>query len=375
MGLVFDNPDVKGPASHAFIAGVSAYPFAHKPGEVSAFGIEPLSFAARSAHRLYEWLLGARLAQPLASVRMLLSPGEGETFAQKAEECTLANFMRDASEWRRAAASHRDNLTIFYFAGRGFAPTQGEQLLVLQNFGDMIGPLLRNAVSVNNIVYGMAPGAAGDVARTQLYFIDSGRTRPAALAQYQAMNSSAVFDAPLRGIDDRTAPVYYASSMETPAFGVPNEVTLFCRALIEGLSGAAARVLDDGRWAVTAISLADYIGLRVSELAAEEAASQSVGVEGSLGPAVITYVDGPPDVPVKVTFAARQAILSVAVKIQGDEGPVGEWRTTGDSLDLKLPAGLYQVAVVAVLVSGESLTKVKFTEARAPRSNWKVALE
>jgi hypothetical protein len=343
MSLVFEQKVSDGPACHAFIIGSSDYPHI-TTGPARQFGFLPLSSAALSAERICRWLQNAMLAAPLGSVRLLLSPGVDEPVQTQAAPCTLANFLQDAYDWRQAASRRRDNMTFFYFAGHGFAPTQGEQLLVLRDFGDGIGPLLRNTVSLNNIVYGMAPDSSPEIARTQLYFVDASRARPMALAQYQVLNSTAVFDAPLQGLDDRTAPIFYASAPDAVAFARVRGQTLFSEALIEGLDGAAAEPTSDDRWGVSVLSLARYLPRRVLDTARTEAVDQTVGVEGALGNAIITYLDGPPKVPVTIDVFGTTPDDFADVVVTDSEGqPVGAWKSIGPPHTLQLPAGLYQL--------------------------------
>ena len=75
-------------------------------------------------------------------------------------------------------SEHREGLAWFYFAGHGLELTSTEQAMVLADFGSGYGPLLRRALTVNNLFYGMAPSARmPDVARTQVYFVDTGPRR------------------------------------------------------------------------------------------------------------------------------------------------------------------------------------------------------
>jgi hypothetical protein len=357
MAVAFEDKSVTGPGCHAFIVGVDGYPHV-KESSTAGLGFLQLTFAVRSAVRVYQWLRHARLRVPLASVRLLLSPGEGDAPQETAELPTLENFIRDASQWRRAAATHRESLTFFYFAGHGFATSASEQVLLLRDFGDGIGPLLRNAVSLNNIFSGMSPDWSGDIARTQLYFVDSGRSRIDALSRLQSQNATAVFDARLQGIDDRIAPIFYASSFGGEAFGISNDTTLFCRALIEGLDGAAAESLDDGAWAVTVLSLAGYLRARVDQLNTEFGASQTIGVGGLVEQAAISYLPGPPPVDLSLRIDLADDARLTAVRILNEDSNVSaEWAApVNTDLQVTVPAGIYQAEVTGE-VSGKRVVR------------------
>jgi hypothetical protein len=94
------------------------------------------------------------------------------------DRCTLENFLRAAADWR-IDALHPESMTWLYLVGQGLGATGREQVFLLEDLGDRVGPLFRNAISLNNPVNGMAasrdePG----LARTHLYFVDLSRKRP-----------------------------------------------------------------------------------------------------------------------------------------------------------------------------------------------------
>src|SRR5690349_4760734 len=125
--LVDERARLKGqPGLHAFIVGISAYPYLPKGEEpdvpAAAFGLRQLSSAALTAVKMVRWLRDRRdhLAAPLATCRVLLAPqpaeaANGKDVCDGAGEATFAAFSAAAKEWRADAASHRDNVTFFYF--------------------------------------------------------------------------------------------------------------------------------------------------------------------------------------------------------------------------------------------------------------------
>ena len=359
MGLMFEA-SAHTPGCHAFIVGVDEYLYLRgDPG--AFFGFGELTAAALSAHHVYQWLLQANLARPLGSVRLLLSPAPGAPPDPGTEPCTLENFIRDAYQWRSAAETHRDNIAFLYFAGLGFSLTQGEQLLLLQDFNNKVGPLLRNAVSLNNLVYGMTPALSPEIARTQLFLVDASRTRLPQLPEYQSLNATAVFDASVMGTDDRTAAIFYATSPGLEAYTQARQPSFFSRALVEGLDGAAAQPTEDADsgWAVTVQSLAHYVRVRVQELASESGVTQLAGVEGSLGPAPISYLTAPPAVEVSIDIKPVEAAAAATVTVFDDDGEVVRtWNPGGPQTMATLPAGLYQIDVSSEL-AGEPLHRRK----------------
>src|SRR5687768_15020337 len=79
------------PATHAFVMGVSHYPFLDGPEATprgAEFGMKDLSSAARSASEIAAWLLTEyhNPERPLADITLFLSPGEGEELHQTVAE-------------------------------------------------------------------------------------------------------------------------------------------------------------------------------------------------------------------------------------------------------------------------------------------------
>jgi hypothetical protein len=81
MTLAFDERDQLGDAAglHAFVVGVSAYrdlPGGPGPPAPDNFEMAQLTAPARSAFRIYQWLVEReeQLPVPLATVRLLVSP-------------------------------------------------------------------------------------------------------------------------------------------------------------------------------------------------------------------------------------------------------------------------------------------------------------
>lgn len=384
MALLFDRrTELKGrPGCHALIVGVSAYP--HLPGgsgdpAPEGFGMTQLSCAASSAARVSEWLLAHqdRLAVPLATSRVLLSPSPTET-VPSCKDATLENLLAAAAEWQSDAAAHREGIAFFYFAGQGIELSDMEQAMLLKDFGNGIGPLLRGTVSVNNLFYGMAPSSrTPEIARTQVLFVDTSRVHHPTLPNFERQNTTALFDADLATLDDRSAGVFYASAPGGAAFGIKGGHTLFSQSLVDCLNGAAATVVDEddlqeARWGITLYSLAERLPRAVEALSHRLEVDQRVTVGGSLGPGLICYTDGPPPVEVSLQIEPESAGPLARVTVADATGQV-VWSTTGQSSDkLTLPAGLYNIRVSFDPPSPPFLDRVRFKTATPPESTWRV---
>jgi hypothetical protein len=251
--LVFDNRAnlQDQPSLHALIVGISSYQYLPKekePHMPEHLGMRQLSSTALSAYKIYRWLLGHKqnFPVPLATCYLLLTPSLAELSLEwdllDLSNPTLDNFLAAATNWRTNASSHEDNIAFFYFAGHGIQRSKDDAVLLLQDFADGIGGTLTKAVEVKNLFNGMAPSIAKpNIARTQLYFIDSCRNFPSRFKAFEWMDVTPVFDIELSGRDDRRAPIFFAAIPGSKAYGLVGEQTLFSKALIECLNGAAAK--------------------------------------------------------------------------------------------------------------------------------------
>ena len=126
----------------AFIIGVSSYP--HLPG-------------ASAARTKFDF-----------GMQQLASPA-----------LELLNFLTAAAEWQSDAAADTRNICLFYFSGHGVQRKSSDSVLLLEDFGDHRGGMLRNAVDLDTIFHGMAHSSEQPkIAKTQLYFVDACRVEP-----------------------------------------------------------------------------------------------------------------------------------------------------------------------------------------------------
>jgi hypothetical protein len=386
MDLMVDRrDDLKGaPACHALIVGVSAYPHllgGTGPPAPENLQMTQLSCGASSANRVSNWLIKHqdRLAVPLATSRVLLSPSPAESVPPCAE-ATIANLLAAAAEWRADVATHRDGIAFFYFAGHGFELTSTEQVVLLSDFGNGIGPLLRGTVSVNNVFYGMAPTSrTSEIARTQVFFLDTGRSHRQTLPNFERQNTTALFDADLATLDDRRAGVFYASAPGGNAMAVPGKHTVFSAALLDCLNGAAATVVGENdvqepTWGITLYSLAERLPRLVDEMSRRLNCDRPIiaTVGGSLGPGVLCYTDGPPPVDVSLQIEPQSAAAAARITVTGADGEV-VWTALGQSSDkLKVPAGIYNIEVAFDPPSPPFVNRAQLKRATPPESTWRV---
>jgi Caspase domain len=339
MTLVLDErANLKdGPGFHALIAGVSAYP--HLSGgsgtpAVDSFGLRQLTSPALTAHKIYRWLIEhkSNLPVPLASVRMLLSPSESEKEVEpeldalQVDRCTRGNFVPEVRRWREDAMSHDENITFFYHVGHGIQLSRSESVLFLEDFGAPDAPLMLNAVSVQHIYNGMAPPGdpQKEMARTQLYFIDASSLLPPAISQMSRLSPPDIFDIALGGLDDRRAPIFYASVPGSLAYAHSKKQTLFSEALLRCLNGEAAVPSDnihgEVQWGVSITSLMNGLTKIFSDVSEEYGIDQRLSVSGVGSDTIICYLDSPPPVKIILEIDPPSALPFMKIEILDDAG-------------------------------------------------------
>lgn len=391
MTLLFDNRDkLKGePGMHALIVGISEYPYLTQTG-VPIFNIYSNTSGAITGYRIYQWLIEHQnqLARPLATCRLLVAPSAEEIKVEPelqklAVPCNVDNFLRSTNEWRNDAQGSRDNVTFFYFVGNGFELSKSNPILMLQDFGNGIGPALRGSVTANNLFYGMGPTSRQtNIARTQLYFIDTDRVKPPRDFQaFEELNTTAVFDAVPLGIDDRDAVIFYSTSSGSPAYAYTADVTLFSIALLRCLGGKAAvpgEPDDEGhfRWRVSVTSLMNGLDPVLTGLNQETGLEQKFEVGGQARDAVICYFDDPPQVDLSIEIDPPEALPVSHIAIRDAEGEVVRIQQaplTPHPYQIKLPAGYYTLTVSIDPPDPrfkDSLTRVRLLT--PPSTVWKV---
>ena len=299
---------------------------------------EPI--AVETARYVHRWLLehADELAAPLATCRVLLSGGEDGMQAP-----TLDGFLRAASAWRDDASSDRSGMTICYLAAQGFTGDQSGEVLLLEDFGERVGGLLRNSIDVASLPRGMAPTQwTPDIARTQLFFVDVVTRWPPSDALLGSQ-ATAVFDAPLgEKYDDRVA-MTFRGSAPVPAMTPPLGITPFSDAVLTCLEGRACEHLPDGGWAVTTTGLAKALGGVIRERNVHYDGWPDVRVTGITSTAVVTRPGVIPRVPVQVRLAGidtEDATLVVRDEVLAEVHAQAVAQNS-DSLELQLQPGNY----------------------------------
>jgi hypothetical protein len=390
VSLIVDNRIALAgePALHALIIGVSEYP--HLIGGSTPvadhWNMGQLTSTASTAAMIAEWLQdpATRLARPLGTLRLLLSPAASEGhLAGRADPATLANVIAEAVAWRQDASADRDGHTFFYFAGHGIQRTKEDAVFCLHDFRQPPFGALHNTIDLATLHGGMSPAPKhDDIARTQFYFIDACRVQPQEEQNFAPRNTSAVFDRALGGQDDRRSPVFYSSISNTAANAVPGQQTLFSIALLDCLKGAGADSfgeddLGSDIWGVSVNSLDRAMKVKIDELNREHQADQTYTQGGAFTDAPLCMLPSPPLVDLELSIDPVAARLAGALHIKNSDNSTRLQQpppVTPHPVKQKIPAGLYSIEVSFNQQPPPFATFMQLKKAQAPRARWKVTV-
>ena len=258
-----------GPRTHAFVIGVGRYPFCgasngggrHCLEADLASGFTELTSAPRSALDLAEWLMAEQIDNeiaPLGTIELLASPTVTPSVTTphgtvSVEAPTFAEVQKAFDRWYERCDTHADNVALFFFSGHGCV--QRNQLVLLEDVGESPLRFFANAIEIPTLADGMARCRA----RTQCFFIDACRSVPDALLDMADVKTNILIQPHLHH-QFREHPIIFPAARGTSAFGVPTGRTVFTEALIQALSGGAAKQRDVvGRWEITTDQIAPAI--------------------------------------------------------------------------------------------------------------------
>jgi Caspase domain len=313
-----------------------------------------LTGAALAAAQVSEWLerAKAQLPVPLRSQRVLLSPSPQELAVRpdlgSHPAATMDAFREAVIAWQEECGSDRENLAIFYFAGHGVREANSVAVL-LEEFAQDAGNPLSYGASVSDLFAAMAPTPERpDIARHQLWFIDSCQTvapGSVGLGQYQP---GQILPLGLPGRDDRCAPIFYAALPGSAAYAIPGSGTVFGKALVECLEGAAGTQRGNSGWKVTPGSLSEALQMLMAE-AAGGTQSSWTGGQISAADRPIVRLEGPPSVRIrlKLTPPGRAEQVKLSVTGTGQTPLHVPVPLSPNPFHCTWPAGLYEITAAA----------------------------
>jgi hypothetical protein len=362
MALINVQPG-GGPRTHALVIGVSRYPFATGSGPSdsgTSVELRDLTSAARSASEFAAWLLGEyrNPDAPLADVRILVSPSNGETLHPAVRSAlhgpapaTRANVAAELGAFRASCRQDPSNVGIVYIAGHGVQLNKRGAIVLLQDFGDPTHlNELEGAIDVAGCRSAMDEGGS---ARVQLWFCDACRQLPDSARRFESMTGALTLSE--RNGQVESSPLFLASSSRENAFARVGGTSLFNQALLSALRSEAVIGPDASceEWHVSVAQLIRLLPGRVRALLPERPGEQNVDVTGRVIDAVVQRFASPPTVDIVVRLRPEGVAPRPIATVQfGGSEPVdvpADW-----PLVFTGAAGLYllEVAVEPPLVQG-----------------------
>jgi Caspase domain len=377
------------PKLHALFIGVSDYSNLCDEDDGSGperhLGLHKLRSPALTAYRMHEWLKRREqfLPLPLGSCRMLLSPSQSElsncasliTYSTRA---TLDNTLSAIDEWRTALADNPENIGFFYFAGHGVKRERRDDVLLLEGFGEKPNRILGHCIDSTSLVDGMAPSREfPNIARTQLYFFDACRVKPAVFKKYEKTEAEPIWDqTELSRKDDRAMLILFTTVAGAKAYGIPGEQSAFSRALIRCLDGAAAESSDPEltNWSVTGLSLAKHLQTQLDQINREYQVEQLVEVgKTPVRDFLLNRLDGPPLVNVSLQIEPERAREYAEVCVLDHQDKTA-WRVPFPVKPLPhpgtIPAGMYTVTTADRREAAEWTSSRRALQATPTINKW-----
>ena len=314
------------PATHALVIGVSRYLHLHDGEAPTPIGqeidISQLSAAARSASLFANWLMKEHHFpdKPLGSLRVLLSPSEGEIIDSEIEallpkdengelaaetKATRENVENQLKEFLALCRNKPDDRVIVYVAGHGVQLSKHGAIVLLEDYAsDEHLSRLGGAIDVERVHAGMdAPGFPSE----QFWFVDACRQKPEIAKRFESISGALKLD--VLSAAGHASPLVLAAVTGTAAYAYPNEETLFYRALswaIEGGAGTGPRN-DEPNWHVPVSKLFENLPGKVKALAREKGAEQNVDFAGNMGNIILHHLKGPPQVLLELSLTPQDA--------------------------------------------------------------------
>lgn len=312
-----------------------------------------LSSAARSASEFAGWMLThySHPTAPLASMRVLLSPGPDEVLNAELQqrlpkefaatghnaERAIAGFMKDCS-------SFLDNIAVVYAVGHGVQLSKTGSVVLLEDCGDTqhLTPL-KSAVDM--ACFHAAMNHAG-TAQTQFWFVDACRQRPEIAQRFEGLEAGIRLPSP-EGFA-RSSTIFYAASTGKQAFARIGGISLFTEALLSGLGGRIAAAPESGisnRWHVSAIELVRRLPAAVQTLASQEGEEQTIEATGRIQDALFHEYVRVPEVDLQVQLWPEE-------RVEGCKGSLRQgFEIIRDGVEAwplreRVAAGIYEMQVI-----------------------------
>ena len=268
------------PGLHAIVIGVSDYTHLAASEDDAGDGLKAmlkLESSALSAWQVAQKLKSMdkakQLLKPLKTIRMLIAPSQVELDVDpkmkkaKGYKPTFDGIKAALNAWRDDANQSREEQVLFFFSGHGIRRLMQDTILLPSDFLEDENDPLTKAFNLTNVFNGMMPAKNltkdfESIGREQLYLVDACRDKPPLLDSLEETNTPRIFGVLLNDniVDDRSAPIFFATIPGGVAAGAPGEPTFFTRSLLWALDNGTDELqqiegMDEDVWPLSMESL------------------------------------------------------------------------------------------------------------------------
>ncbi|MDY0917613.1 caspase family protein [Pseudomonas viridiflava] len=247
----------EGPGTHVLILGVGDYPYlkdGSAQGRAAHRNMGQLSSPPVSALEMLRWVDSSlsNPQAPLKSIEVLVSAVNAPSFtdrfglSQRIDSADWDNYEAAVTAWKERADSHPENVAIFYFCGHGMG--DGINTYLLTGDAGRSSKLLRHGIHVSELRLAMGSCTA----TKQIYLIDACRNVDLAcvLDPHDSSETGLPEVNPLLVFRGEN-PVLYSARQGEQAFGAPGQVSVFTKALLNGLNRCAVFRPRGREWVVS----------------------------------------------------------------------------------------------------------------------------
>lgn len=348
------------PGTHVLIVGVGHYPHLEE-GEGKRFSMPmkmgQLSSPRHSVKELADWFSDTvggfnNPDRPLRSLQVLCSSDTPLTMhTADLHEVEVARArtqeVKNAIEaWIGRASRNPENLAVFAFCGHGLAFGEAENALLMEDFGSSEGNPMAHAIAFDSMRLGVMRHCA---AQYQMHLIDACRTPPSAafLATFgdDATGDPVVVAGLNRALRDKLAPVYFATGLAAPAYGLTGKPSLFTQGLLQSMRGPGSRD-KDLHWEVQMSSLAEGVNKCIATMAFQ-VQPQYCQPRESGREFMLHRLRAPPEVLVKIYMRDEALLPSVVLAHVNEDNKRGERTPMPSPWWVALSTGNYRFEAVS----------------------------
>lgn len=350
--------DLSSPGTHALVIGISNYPYIsggeHATDLGESFDIGQLTSAARSASEFSAWLIEDYYNpdKPLKSLRVLLSPSDGEIIASNVQNkltgdySATRNNVKECAKALKTASKDSGNVIVVYVAGHGVQLTPKGAVLLLEDFASDVEEAedksLYGAFDVANFHASMNNENSS---RSQFWFVDTCRHKPEIAERFEHMEGALRYE--VRFGQTHSSPIFMAAAPRQAAYGRPGGVSLFNEALLWLLrsTGTTGRLTKENNWYVSFSVLLEFLPRRVYELARAEGEEQIVTIDGAINDALFHVFDEPPEVDLMLNLYPTEAAQRAPAKLTYKLNEVIFDNCRSWPMSVRVKAGIYTLKI------------------------------